>query len=109
MKVRFVDLGLASKIAAIEKTVHLALDEQVLKDSNRYVPYQDGDLHDSALAASNIGKGEIIWDTPYARRRYYEPASLSKTPNPQASTQWFEVAKSRHLDDWIRVAQATLK
>lgn len=83
----------------------VVLDEQVLKDSNYFIPKDTGQLEDSSIIASRIGEGEIIWDTSYARKVYYGVTINFHTDmNPNAQALWFEVAKSRFVTDWVKAA-----
>ena len=51
--------------------------------------------------------GEIVWQTPYARRRYYGEPPL-RTRNPMASLHWAEVAAQNHKDAWAKAAEEAL-
>lgn len=85
------------------------LDTQVIKDSNVFCPQDEGTLRDSALLNSRIGSGEIRWATPYARRLYYGVNfNFSHDKNPQARAKWFEEAKARFLNDWLRISKEAL-
>ena len=42
------------------------LDTMVIKDSTRYVPVRGGVLRNSVNLNTVIGKGFIVWKTPYA-------------------------------------------
>ncbi|MBB6446461.1 hypothetical protein HNR53_003120 [Bacillus benzoevorans] len=82
------------------------LDEQVLKDSNNYAPWREHYLIASSIEHSKPGTGSLIWETPYARRLYYNPQyNFSKDHNPLAGGLWFERAKAAHGVDWARMAQ----
>jgi hypothetical protein len=97
---------IAGRINNAINKAQFALDTQVIKDSNYYAPEDTGELMRSALRASQIGKGQVIWDTPYARRLYYNPQyNFSKDKNPNAQGLWFEKAKSVHQRDWANVVQ----
>lgn len=82
-----------------------ALDVQVIKDSNFYCPQAEGTLQASALTTSEIGKGRVLWATPYARRQYYEAPNKSKDKNPNARMKWFEEAKARQRENWLSIAR----
>ncbi|OQM47533.1 minor capsid protein [Anoxybacillus sp. UARK-01] len=83
-----------------------ALDNQVLRDSNYFIPKDTGNLEKSSFLHSQIGQGKIVWNTPYARRLYYNPQyNFSKDVNPNAQGLWFEVAKARWYNEWVQVAQ----
>lgn len=90
---------------AIDKA-QFALDNQILKDSNYFIPFDRGDLLDSSITHSEIGQGQLVWLTPYARRLYYNPQyNFSTDRNPNAGGLWFERAKSLHSDEWIELVQ----
>ncbi|AFE86248.1 putative minor capsid protein 2 [Bacillus phage PBC1] len=94
---------------ALEKA-QVVLDEQVLKDSNYFIPKDTGQLEDSSIIASRIGEGELIWDTKYARKVYYGvDINFHTDMNPNAQALWFEAAKSRFLSDWVRAAGQEVK
>jgi hypothetical protein len=81
------------------------VDLQVMKDSNLFCPRDVGTLQSSVLIASELGSGVLVWDSPYARRQYYEAPNKSLDKNPKAQMKWFEVAKSLYKKDWVRLAQ----
>lgn len=83
--------------ARLEKA-QIALDVQVLKDSNYYVPEAEGTLKRSGVIAS--GNGAVEWDTPYAKKQYHFFENKRKDRNPNASTKWFERAKAVRLKIW---------
>lgn len=100
-----LELDLNKLKRKIEKRTNKAqffLDQQVIKDSNYYAPEDTGNLQDRAIIAS--GGGEVKWDSIYAARQYYEDNNKSKDRNPNASMKWFEVAKSKNLKEWEKVA-----
>lgn len=101
---------LLAKSASAEKRAQEQLDQDVIKDSNYYIPKDKSTLEGSALIASQIGKGKVIWDTPYARRLYYNPGyNFSTDKNPNARGLWFEAAKAKKRSEWLQNAQANYK
>ena len=76
----------------------------VLDDCNKYCKEDTGALIKSSEKATNFEKGEIAWDTPYAHRQYWL-VTAHKTVNPNATWRWADVAKSKHLKKWTRLAQ----
>lgn len=95
--------------SAVEKA-QVVLDEQVLKDSNYFIPKDTGNSEDSGLIASLIGQGQIIWDTPYIRKIYYGvDINFHTDENPNARALWFESAKANWLADWVRIADKEVK
>ncbi|AXN58356.1 minor head protein [Bacillus phage Wes44] len=104
VKIQWDEDILDKSLEAVAKA-QVVLDEQVLKDSNFFIPKDTGQAEDSGVIASQIGKGEIIWDTPYIRKIYYGvDINFHHDMNPNAQALWFEVAKSRFLSDWVRAA-----
>jgi len=77
-----------------------ALANQVHADMNTYVPMLTGDLRNQSAIAVD-GKS-IYYNVPYARRRFYEPASRYTTPGTTA--RWDLKAKAIHGRSWARVA-----
>lgn len=59
-------------------------------------PIRNGVLARSARLGTTIGSGEILQNTPYARRQYYEHKEKS---------YWFERMKNREKDSILRGAQ----
>lgn len=80
------------------------LDSQVLKDSNYYCPMDTSTLQKSAILHSVIGSGKLVWQTPYARMQYYGCPNKSHQKNPNATMKWFESAKAKNLNNWLRIA-----
>lgn len=98
-----------AKIASNIKSAQAPFDTLVLTDSNYFCPIKTGTLQKSAIANTKIGSGEIKWVTPYARKQYYEYSKPAYQPNPNACGKWFEAAKARWLDKWVRFINERLK
>lgn len=82
------------------------LDNEVLKDSDKYTPFRTGNLRSSGIRGSVIGSGKIEYNAPYAKKTYYALAfRFSKEKHPEASSQWFEKAKAVNKDKWIKGAK----
>lgn len=95
------DLGL-SRLQKAEFKAQMWLDNEVIKDTEKYVPFKTGILAKSAVTGSNMGKGLIIYNTPYARNLYYGSTyNFNKNKHPQAQSGWFEVSKSVNLTKWL--------
>jgi len=86
------------------------LTQQVVKDSNMYVPVDTGNLRNSSLRASDFSNGKAIWDTKYAMRLYYGVSfHFSHDVNPLAQAMWFDKAASVHSNEWADVAQRAVE
>ena len=86
------------------------LDSEVIRCSSPYVPMRSGQLMRSGETGTRIGSGQVVWNTPYARRMYYGlNYHFSTDKHPQACAQWFEKAKAVQKDAWIKTVRDTLK
>ena len=101
--------GIKSNIEERARKTQTGLDSLILSDSNYFCPLKTGKLQQSAIINSQIGNGEIIWRTPYARRQYYEYSKPPYQPNPNACGKWFEAAKARWLEKWVRFVNERIK
>lgn len=107
VKVKTNFAGAFKKVERKTKRTQLILDQQIVKDSNFYAPLADGLLIGSSLIASEMGKGKLVWDTPYSRKLYWNPEyNFSTDKNPNAGGNWFERAKAEHLSEWLQIAQS---
>ena len=96
-------------LEATTRQVQAPLDSMILQDSNFFCPIKTGTLQKSAIINSRIGSGELVWKTPYARRQYYEYSKPPYQPNPNACGKWFEAAKARWLEKWVRFVNERIK
>ncbi|MEN1938974.1 minor capsid protein [Paenibacillus sp. 102] len=102
--------AIEGKVLEATEKAQFTLDQQVLKDSNFYIPKDTGELERSSLRFSRPGEGHIEWNTPYARRLYWNPQyNFSQDVNPNARGLWFEEAKARHVTDWARIVENEIK
>lgn len=114
--------------------VQKVVDAAVIRECFPYVPFYEGILAGSANTATEIGSGEVVYDTPYARYLYYGEVygpnipitengiitgywspkekfptaaklEYSTEKNPQAGSHWFERAMEDHKDDILKEAQ----
>lgn len=91
------------------KKIGPVLTEQVLIDSNFYIPKDTGQLESSSLIHSNYDKGEVVWATPYAKKLYWNPQyNFSTDINPNARGLWFEAAKKKQLKNWVILSKEVL-
>lgn len=83
-----------------------ALTSQILQDCNQYVKRDIGTLETSSLIHSQPAEGKIIWQTPYARRQYWE---IKTSLTPGRTWRWIETAKKKYKDRWYKLAQRGIK
>ena len=101
--------GIKSDIESKIQQQQKYFDALVLQDSNFFCPIKTGTLQKSAIINSRLGFGELVWKTPYARRQYYEYSKPPYQPNPNACGKWFEAAKARWLEKWVRFVNERIK
>ena len=86
------------------------LDALILADSNYFIPKQSGNMEKLSIPATKIGTGELRWPAPYSRAQYYGVNfDHSKQRNPNACAKWFEAAKARWFDKWVRFVNEYIK
>ena len=85
------------------------LSEEILNDCNQYCKEDTGMLIASSLVHSRPQEGKLIWQTPYARRQYWEIRTAFKTVNSNATWRWCEYAKQKNLQKWQAQAQRLLE
>lgn len=110
-----------------------ALDTRVMTDMVPLMPHNTGVFINNTrrMSMAIAGSGEVVAAAPpYGRFLYYgklmvDPETgsprarecvkkvLTDKPltysNPQAVPEWFEVAKDRHVKQWVRLAEDYLK
>lgn len=98
--------------SANEKEVWLA--NEVLKDTDPYVPASNGVLSGTAHTIGNI----VIYNQPYARYLYYgkvmagpkygpkyatdKDLVYTKSVHANAQSHWFEASKAQNMKKWLR-------
>lgn len=88
--------------------VQKAIDSEVLRRSDPYVPFRAGFLKKSGILGTKIGSGEVIWNAVYANRNYYYNAGKGRQGTAKGGLRgrfWFERMKADHLDDVIKTAK----
>ncbi len=108
VRVEFDDRKLMRKIdKAAEAALPIVMNE-ALKDANFYARMDTGEMIRSSIRASELEKGKLIWDTPYAKKVYYagNPAHDS---NPNARTLWAHFAYTQNRDKYIKMLDKAAK
>lgn len=105
VKILIDNARVAQKITdAWGKALPLTANE-ILADCNEYCKYDKGALIQSSLIHSRMNDGLLVWQTPYARRQYWEIKTAYKDMNPKATWRWCEVAHAKNRDKWEKLAQ----
>ena len=80
------------------------LTEAIRNDCNQYCKEDSGDLISSSETATDYKHGILRWQTPYARRQYWEIRTAYHDENAHATWKWVHVAKSKYQEKWARQA-----
>lgn len=112
LSVKSVDVAQAlDKSPKARKAAVVAVANAVRRDSNRYVPFAQGALRNSAkveeagntMATVTYGGGGVR----YARPQYYRTNYRHTTPGTTA--RWFDVAKAKYASKWQKEAVAAVR
>lgn len=111
------------------KRAQYALDSQIMTDMVPYMPHVTGTFINTTrgMSATLAGSGQVIAAAPPMGRFLYmgvvmvDPATGSpyarlgakkvvtgrelKYSNPKATAMWFETAKAKHGESWIKLAK----
>lgn len=79
------------------KIAQKKMNSEIIRSTRPYVPYASGTLSKSVTIASN--DKFIMWNTPYAKRQYYE----NKGGKGLRGSKWFERSKAANLKSWKKV------
>ena len=102
------------------------IDSEVIRLCSPYTPFQTNALIESALSGTEIGSGNIIYNSPYAKYLYYGKLMVSPTTGsswakqgerkvvtgtdlkyngaPKRGSYWFERMKADHLNNLLKEA-----
>ena len=81
------------------------IDSEVLRCSDKYVPLYTSALKKSGITSTVIGSGMVHYDTPYARKNYYENRGRGTDGTAKGGLRgklWFERMKRDHLPAILR-------
>lgn len=120
-------------------SVQRAIDTEIIRQCEPYVPFDEGVLTQSAWNSTRIGSGLIVYNTPYARYQYYgeifgpnflveiggemvwrskkgatkhptgRQMQYNREKHPQAGSHWFERAMADHKGDVLDAARKAAK
>ena len=110
VRIQISSAQVQTKVDTAWKKGLYALSSEILADCNEYCKEDQHTLIDSSILHSRPQDGKLIWQTPYAKRQYWEiKTAITDNGNPQASWKWCEVAKRKHLHQWERQAQMLME
>lgn len=105
MRVDIDEPRLRARLLTVVEKAQAVLDQQVIADTDPFVPMDQGTLKDSVKSGSDIGKGQLKYDTPYAAAQYYGLPHKSAAKHVAATMRWFEASKAVNKAKWIRLAK----
>lgn len=94
-----------------------ALAEQMLADSENFVPYSGGSSQSAGglRESGKVERGEsgrfyLVWDSVYALYQWFGVRAdgshrVHNYTTPGTGTQWVEKARDRYGDRWAEIAQ----
>lgn len=97
--------GFGRKYKKDFKTAQENFDAEVLKFCDKYVPMDTGILKNSVQIATDIGSGELVWDTPYAQAAYYKTG----TTNGLRGKKWGHRCKADNMQYFKKYAKGLMK
>ena len=105
IKITDFDAKKSLKMRGLEKggRVQKFIDSEVIRLCDPLVPVRSHVLRESATKSTKIGSGLVVYDTPYARRQYYE--NTGRWQQGQRGKLWFERMKARHRENILRGAK----
>ena len=94
-----------------------ALAEQMLADSEQFVPYSNGSVQSAGqlresghVVAGESGRMYLVWDTVYALFQWFGVRAdgthrVRHYTTPGTGKQWVETAKARYQSRWNEIVQ----
>ena len=91
---------------ATKKALPLTMEAMKTEINNmQVVPKETGNLEESVKTGVEKGKGYISYNTPYARKLYYNPQFNFRTDkNPNAQGRWMDSFIHGPKKDWLTKA-----
>lgn len=88
------------------KAAQFVVDSEVLKFSDKYIPFLTGTLRNSGITGTVVGSGKVSWITPYAKKQYYKGRRPgTKQGEPLRGRYWFERMKVVHKREILEAAK----
>ena len=106
MKIEINTGQVQAKVDAAWKKGLAMLSSEILRDCNEFAKLDKGALRASSQMASRLDEGILAWDTPYARRQYWQ---IPTAYEPGTCWQWCEAAKGKYAQQWAEQAQRLME
>lgn len=105
ISVKFDRAHVLEKFNVTNPAIMEPLAREVLADCNEFCKEDTGTLIASSLIHSRLSEGILIWQTPYAKKQYWQIRTAFTDVNPQATWRWADAAKARYSARWARQLQ----
>lgn len=79
--------------------LQIYIDNTVMRNMDRYVPFRTGILRKSVILGSKIGSGELVYVAPYAHKQYYRK---DEPKSDGSGGKWFQRMWAARGDSIIR-------
>ena len=86
-----------------------AFDNEVMKLMAPYMQHASGEMIRSMQRTTILGSGEIIVNTPYARRQYYSKSKVGRPSGALRGPFYFERMKAEKKDQIERAIAGRMK
>lgn len=96
--------GFASSWSGTMNKKQAFIDSEVLRLCAPLMPLKTGALIGSGTTGTKIGSGEVVYQSVYAKKQYYDTAD-SRPYDGARGAHWFERMKAAHKDQILRAAQ----
>lgn len=92
------------------ETAKSRLQNQMMQDTSKFVPYDTGRLDMSAEPMGGSGVG-IVWTADYAGyvARMPPEYDFNRSVHPEATPDWVGEAVRQYKDKWVHTFEQTLK
>ena len=84
-----IDTILSKRGLGPHGAVQAFIDAEFIKHCDPYVPFDTGMLKTSPWFSTDIGSGQVVYDTPYAEKNYKNP-DLNFQGAPMRGANWAE-------------------
>lgn len=110
LKLRFRP-GFQTDMDAGFQKAQYAFSQQAAKTVDPYVPFDTGTLKNSVNQASDFKGGKLVYNTPYARKQYYQHAQGTDLRGDTGlrGSYWGQRAIAAHKDELIQFARNAVK
>lgn len=91
-----------------EKKVLALVSNRAYFMAKPYTPWREGILYGSGGLSSKFSDGVLIYNTPYAKRHYYQPMNHNLSVAPKATDHWIDAMMEDHSADLAKFIEAAV-